>query len=150
MKISEIVASNIKQLRLAHNITQEEAAFRCDISPIHYKSIENCKADLDVDVLDKLSYGFDISPAELVGIYSTKHTLIFSCIESEFTSEDLVKIRTYGIKVETIMEGDIIPVMMCPNISTDKSKVLLFLSVLNRLQLSVGHIGDVVEDFLVE
>lgn len=150
MKISETVASNIKRLRLAQKISQEEAAFRCDISPRRYNDIENCKTNLSVDVLDKLSYGFDISPAELVGIHSTKHTLIFSCIESKFMTEDFRMISTYGIKVEVIKEGEITPVMMCSDISTDKNKVLLFSSLLNRLQPSVVHVGDVVEDFLVE
>lgn len=149
MKISETIASNLKRLRLLQNITQEEAAFRCDISPRHYNSIENCKTNLSVDVLDKLSYGLDVSPAELVDIHSTKHALSFSCIESQITIENR-EVRTYGIKIEVLKNGKILTVMTCEDISTDKSKVLHLSSTLNRLQPSIGHIGDVVEDFLVE
>ena len=47
-------------------------------------------------------------------------------------------------------DGENVKVMTCEAISTDRSKVLQLSSVLNRLQPSIGHIGDVVEDFLVE
>ena len=87
MKLSEAIASNIKRLRLAQNITQEEAAFRCDISTRHYSDIENSKTNLSVDVLDKLRYGLGVPPAELVGLHNTKHTLIFSLFEREQLTE---------------------------------------------------------------
>ena len=149
MKLSETIASNIKRLRLAQNIAQEEAAFRCDISTRHYSDVENSKTNLSVDVLDKLSYGLGVPPAELVGIHSTKHTLIFSLFESKTVIEDNV-VQTFGIQIDVDNDGEKVKVMTCEDISTDKNKVLQLSSVLNRLQPSIGHIGDVVEDFLVE
>ena len=149
MKLSETIASNIKRLRLAQNITQEEAAFRCDISTRHYSDIENSKTNLSVDVLDKLSYGLVVPPAELVGLHSTKHTLIFSLFESKIVIEDN-EVLTFGIQIDVDNDGEKVKVMKCEDISTDRSKVLQLSSVLNRLQPSIGHIGDVVEDFLVD
>ena len=149
MKLSETIASNIKRLRLAQTITQEEAAFRCDISTRHYSDIENSKTNLSVDVLDKLSYGLGVPPAELVGLHSTKHTLIFSLFESKTVIEDNV-VQTFGIQIDVDNDGEKVKVMKCEDISTDRSKVLRLSSMLNRLQPSIGHIGDVVEDFLVE
>ena len=149
MKLSETIASNIKRLRLAQKITQEEAAFRCDISTRHYSDIENSKTNLSVDVLDKLSYGLGVPPAELVGLHSTKHTLIFSLFESKTVIEDN-EVQTFGIQINVDNDGENVKVMTCEDISTDKNKVLQLSSVLNRLQPSIGHIGDVVDDFLVE
>ena len=149
MKLSETIASNIRRLRLAQNITQEEAAFRCDISTRHYSDIENSKTNLSVAVLDKLSYGLGVPPAELVGIHSTKHTLIFSLFESKTVIEDNV-VQTFGIQIDVDNDGEKVKVMTCEDISTDKNKVLQLSSMLNRLQPSIGHIGDVVDDFLVE
>ena len=149
MKLSETIASNIRRLRLAQKITQEEAAFRCDISTRHYSDIENSKTNLSVDVLDKLSYGLGVPPAELVGLHNTKHTLIFSLLESKIVIEDN-EVQTFGIQIDVDNDGENVKVMTCEDISTDVSKVLQLSSMLNRLQPSIGHIGDVVDDFLVE
>ena len=149
MKISEIVALNLKRIRLKLELTQEEAAFRCNISVRHYINIENNKTNLSINTLNKLSYGLGVTHAELVKLYGTAHVLNISCIESKITIEGR-EIPTFGIRIEVLRPGGIMNVINIEDISTDMKKVHKLSSVLNRLQPSIVHIDDVLDDYLVD
>lgn len=153
MTITETVSSNLKRIRTELHIPQEEAAFRCEISPRHYNSIENGRTNMSISTLDKLSRGLNVELSELVGIHKTEHTLIFTCIETEITDEDFDTVKTYGIEIEitqNINGESKATIVTCEDISTDRLKVNKLVSLLNKLQPSIAHVGDVVEDFLVE
>lgn len=149
MNTTETIKSNLRRIRIAQNLTQEEAAFRCGISTRHYSTIENGEVNMSVSTLDKICDGLNVTPYELFGVHSDTQ-LKFTCVENSTHDEDGYSQKTYGIAVDFPAESAPKQTLICSDISADKAKLEILVSLLNKLQPSVTHIEDIIEDFLVE
>ncbi|MCO7728538.1 helix-turn-helix transcriptional regulator [Brucella intermedia] len=68
MDIREIFAKNLKRLRLAKGLSQEELAHRADIDRTYISSLERCVYGVSIDVLGRLAEVLEVEPAELLMI----------------------------------------------------------------------------------
>jgi len=68
MDIREIFAKNLKRLRLAKGLSQEELAHRADIDRTYISSLERCVYGVSIDVLARLAVVLEVEPAELLKI----------------------------------------------------------------------------------
>ncbi|MEG7381990.1 helix-turn-helix transcriptional regulator, partial [Bacillus subtilis] len=68
MDIREIFAKNLKRLRLAKGLSQEELAHRADIDRTYVSSLERCVYGASIDVLGRLAVVLEVEPAELLKI----------------------------------------------------------------------------------
>ena len=69
----------------------------------------------------------------------------FSMFCNEFTSENGEKYISYGISAKS---GWGTPLDEIRDVSTDRNAVAELVKTLNRMNVSVTHLKDVVEDFL--
>jgi transcriptional regulator with XRE-family HTH domain len=63
MKLREIVARNLRQIRQAQGLSQEELADRAEINRNYVGMLENEQHAATVDMLEKLAIALDIEPA---------------------------------------------------------------------------------------
>ena len=66
MSLREIVAGNLRRLRHAKGISQEELADRADIDRNYVGKLEREENAATVDMLEKLAAVFEIDPAEFL------------------------------------------------------------------------------------
>lgn len=66
MKYQEILAKNIKNLRLKHNLTQEIFAEKIGLSLNGVSNIERNRYQPTAETIDKICKVFEISPAQLL------------------------------------------------------------------------------------
>lgn len=66
MDLKEVVAVNVRRLRHARKMTQEELADRVGLSPRYIGSVERGNASPSVTVLGKLAHALSVEPAVLV------------------------------------------------------------------------------------
>ncbi len=66
MKLREVLATNLKRLRLAAGLSQEELAHRADIDRTYVSSLERGRYSASIDMLERLSAALDIEPSELL------------------------------------------------------------------------------------
>jgi transcriptional regulator with XRE-family HTH domain len=66
MDLKEIVAANVRQLRHAKNLTQEDLAERVGLSPRYIGSVERGTSSPTVSVLGKLATALNVEPSVLV------------------------------------------------------------------------------------
>ena len=59
------LGKKINELRLSHDITQEELAFRANISPSYMSAIERGITDTTISTIKRLSKALDIEILEL-------------------------------------------------------------------------------------
>ena len=64
-KIEQKFGMRIRELREMENISQEELAFRCDISKNYLSDIERGTRNVSLQVIEKIAEGFNISESEL-------------------------------------------------------------------------------------
>ncbi|WP_443029481.1 helix-turn-helix transcriptional regulator [Sphingopyxis sp. FD7] len=62
----EVLATNLKRLRLAAGLSQEELAYRADIDRTYVSSLERGRYSASIDMLESLSVALDIEPSELL------------------------------------------------------------------------------------
>ena len=63
----EVLARNLRALRLAHKLTQKEVARRAAMDPMHYHRIELEKwPDLRLSTLDKLAWSYGMNAHQLL------------------------------------------------------------------------------------
>lgn len=66
MDLKEVVAANLRRIRHAKNLTQEELADRVGLSPRYIGSVERSVASPTVTVLGKLANALNVEPSVLV------------------------------------------------------------------------------------
>lgn len=66
MESCEILSFNIWKYEKEHNMTTEELAALCNLTPKQIRAIENAKLNLNISILDKLSIGMGMTPAQLM------------------------------------------------------------------------------------
>ena len=149
MTTTETIKSNLRRIRAALGLSQEEVALRCGISTRHYSTIENGDVNMSVSTLDKLCEGLNVTPYELFGVHIDV-PLKFTCIQTTVRTEENDARETYGIAIDFPSESEQKQTLICADVSADKSKVERLISLMNKLQPSVTHIEEIIEDFLVE
>lgn len=65
MKGRELVGKNIKRIRVAKGVSQEQLAFDASIDRSYLGGIERCEENPSVDTLDKIAAVLEIGLAEL-------------------------------------------------------------------------------------
>ena len=68
MKYQELINKNIKELRQANNLTQEEFAEKIGISIQGLSNIERNRYQPAAETVDKICKAFKITPAELLTV----------------------------------------------------------------------------------
>lgn len=66
MEIREVFALNLKALRQAKGLSQEELAHRADIDRTYISSLERCVYGASIDVVGRLADVLGVEPAELL------------------------------------------------------------------------------------
>ncbi|MCR5943611.1 helix-turn-helix transcriptional regulator [Ochrobactrum sp. XJ1] len=66
MDVRETFAQNLKALRLAKGLSQEELAHRANIDRTYISSLERCIYGVSIDILGRLAEALDVEPAELL------------------------------------------------------------------------------------
>ena len=66
MEIRETFARNLRTLRQAKRMSQEELAHRADIDRTYISSLERCVYSPSIEVLDRLAIALGVEPADLL------------------------------------------------------------------------------------
>lgn len=66
MDIREVFASNLRALRQARGLSQEELAYRADIDRTYISSLERCVYNVSIDVLDRLASVLEVEASDLL------------------------------------------------------------------------------------
>jgi transcriptional regulator with XRE-family HTH domain len=66
MEIRDILAHNLKRLRMDRGFSQEELADRADIDRTYVSSLERSVYAVGIDVLDRLANALGVTAAELL------------------------------------------------------------------------------------
>ena len=66
MEIREALAFNLKRLRQAKNLSQEELAHRAKIDRTYISSLERCVYNASIDVVDRLARGLEVEASDLL------------------------------------------------------------------------------------
>jgi transcriptional regulator with XRE-family HTH domain len=72
MDLKEPMAVNLRRLRQARGLTQEELADLAGLSARHLGDIERAKVSASVTVLGQLANALDIDPCELIRAHRKK------------------------------------------------------------------------------
>lgn len=80
MKYQELISKNIKELRLKHNLTQEEFAEKIGISINGISNIERSRYQPTAGTIDKICREFNITPAKLLVVKSKNNVDIIENI----------------------------------------------------------------------
>ncbi len=66
MEIRDILAHNLKRLRAAQGLSQEELADRADIDRTYISSLERSVYAAGIDVVDRLAKALGVTSADLL------------------------------------------------------------------------------------
>ncbi|MEP9356763.1 helix-turn-helix transcriptional regulator [Xanthobacter sp. KR7-65] len=66
MEIREVFARNLRALRQAKGLSQEELAHRAGIDRTYISSLERCVYSASIDVVDQIARALGISAANLL------------------------------------------------------------------------------------
>ena len=66
MDLNEVMAVNLRRIRHARNMTQEELAHVSKLSARYIGKIERANVSATVTVLGQLAVALDVEPAELI------------------------------------------------------------------------------------
>lgn len=64
--LREILASNIRELRLAKQLSQEELADICGLHRTYISDIERGTRNVSIDNIEKIAKGLDVEPSVLL------------------------------------------------------------------------------------
>ena len=66
MEIREVLALNLRRLRHAKGLSQEELAHRADIDRTYVSSLERSVYAVGIDVLDRIARVLDVEASDLL------------------------------------------------------------------------------------
>ncbi len=72
MEIREVFARNLRALRQAKGISQEELAHRAGIDRTYVSALERCVYSASIDVVAQIAMALDIEPARLFYVSNDK------------------------------------------------------------------------------
>jgi len=73
MDLKEVMAINLRRIRHAKKLTQEELAHRTGLSVRHVGAIERAEMSATVTVLGQIAQALSVEPAELVARSNATH-----------------------------------------------------------------------------
>ena len=82
MKYQKLLSTKVKELRLKHNLTQEEFAEKIGLSLNGVSNIERNRYQPTANTIDKICSVFQITPVELLIQNSTQNSDIMTNINS--------------------------------------------------------------------
>ena len=82
MKYQKLLSTKVKELRLKHNLTQEEFAEKIGLSLNGVSKIERNRYQPTANTIDKICSVFQITPVELLIQNSTQNSDIITNINS--------------------------------------------------------------------
>jgi len=65
MELRSVLAANLKQLRKAADMSQEELADAAQIDRTYMSSLERCRYSASVDVIERLAVALQVAPSLL-------------------------------------------------------------------------------------
>jgi len=65
MELRSVLAANLKQLRKAADMSQEELAGAAQIDRTYMSSLERCRYAASVDVIERLALALQVAPSLL-------------------------------------------------------------------------------------
>lgn len=66
MRIEEVLAKNLKEIRKKRGMTQEDVAARVDMQPNYYATCERAEKVMSLDMLAKIAKVFRVPPHVLL------------------------------------------------------------------------------------
>ena len=66
MRLREVVATNLRRLRGARGLSQEELADRADVNRNYVGMLEREEHAATIDMLDKIATALEVDPTELL------------------------------------------------------------------------------------
>lgn len=72
MNIREVLASNLRALRHARGLSQEELAHRANIHRTYVSSLERCQYGATIDMVDSLAGILGVQAADLLNVETAK------------------------------------------------------------------------------
>ena len=66
MDIRKVLSRNLKTLRLAQGLSQEELAHRADIDRTYVSALERCVYGASIDVVDRIAHVLGVEAADLL------------------------------------------------------------------------------------
>jgi transcriptional regulator with XRE-family HTH domain len=72
MGIREVFAQNLKTLRQARGLSQEELAHRAEVDRTYISSLERCVYGASIDVVDRLAQVLEVEPGKLLEMPSSE------------------------------------------------------------------------------
>ncbi|MFG1209564.1 helix-turn-helix transcriptional regulator [Xanthobacter flavus] len=66
MEIREVFARNLRALRQAKSLSQEELAYRAGIDRTYVSALERCVYSASIDVVDRLAQVLNVEPGDLL------------------------------------------------------------------------------------
>ena len=66
MRVREVLAVNLKELRQNQNLSQEHLADLAGIDRTYVSSLERCQYSATIDVLERLALALGVKPADLL------------------------------------------------------------------------------------
>lgn len=66
MEIRQVLAANLKALRLERGLSQEELAHRAGIDRTYVSALERCVYGASIDVVDRLARELNVEAARLL------------------------------------------------------------------------------------
>lgn len=76
MEIREVFALNLRKLRHARRLSQEELAHRADIDRAYISALERCVYAAGINVVDRLARALDVEAADLLRRPLSKRTTV--------------------------------------------------------------------------
>ncbi len=64
--LREILAQNIRRLRIEQAVSQEELAFRCELDRTYISAIERCVWNISLGNIGKIAAALDVEPWQLL------------------------------------------------------------------------------------
>jgi len=64
--LREILAHNIRRLRLEQAVSQEELAFRCELDRTYISAIERCVWNISLGNIEKIAIALQVEPWQLL------------------------------------------------------------------------------------
>jgi transcriptional regulator with XRE-family HTH domain len=69
MDLCSVIGSNVRKMRKAKRLSQEELAFRAEIDRSYLSEVENGHKNLSVTMLDQIAAALDVDMKELLEGY---------------------------------------------------------------------------------
>lgn len=64
--LREVLAQNIRRIRLEQGISQEELAFRCELDRTYISAVERCIWNVSLGNIEKIAMALKVEPWQLL------------------------------------------------------------------------------------